>query len=77
MAPGEQDLHPWETAFVAVSVIAGEPLDVIARAIGETGMARAAEVVRALGSTSREGRARALARAISDVALAIDALRYA
>jgi hypothetical protein len=77
MAPGEHDLDRWETAFVAVSVITGEPLDAIAVALGETGRAGAAGIVRALGSTSREARARALAQAISHVALAIDALRYA
>jgi hypothetical protein len=33
--------------------------------------------VRALGAASKEARARALARVLSDVALAIDAMRYA
>jgi hypothetical protein len=77
MTPGDDDVARWETAFVAVSVIAGEPLDAIASALGETGMARATEVVRGLQSASREARARALARAIADVTLAVDALRYA
>jgi hypothetical protein len=76
MAPGDEDGDRWEPAFVAVSVIAGEPLDAIASAVGQDGMARAADIVRALGAASREARARALARAISDVALAIDALGY-
>ena len=75
MGPG--DVEGWEAAFVAVSVIAGEPLDAIGTALGEAGMARAGEVVRALGSTSKEVRARALARTVSEVALAIDASRLA
>lgn len=65
----------WEAAFVAVSAIAGEPPDAIASALGDAGMARVTDLVRALGATSKEARARALARAVSDVALAIDALR--
>jgi len=67
----------WEAAFVAVSTIAGEPPDAIASALGGAGMAHAVDLVRALGAASKEARARALARAISDVALAIDALRCA
>jgi hypothetical protein len=75
MAPAGAEA--WEAAFVAVSVIAGEPLDAIGTALGETGMARAGEIVRALGSSSKEARARALARTVSEVALAIDAARLA
>jgi hypothetical protein len=72
-----RDADRWEAAFVAVSAIAGEPPDAVASALGEGGMSRAADLVRALGATSKEARARALARAVSDVALAIDAMRYA
>jgi hypothetical protein len=72
-----QDAERWETAFVAVSAIVGEPPEAVARALGESGMARAADLVRALGAASKEARARALARALSDVALAVDAMRYA
>jgi hypothetical protein len=64
----------WEAAFVAVSAIAGEPPEAVASALG---VARAADLVRALGAASKEARARALARVLSDVALAIDAMRYA
>jgi hypothetical protein len=67
----------WETAFVALSAIAGEPMEAVARALGEAGSARAADLARALAATSREARARALARAVSDVVLALDAMRYA
>ena len=67
----------WEGAFVAVGAIAGEPPEAIASALGDEGVARAADLLRALASPSRETRARALARAVSDVVLAIDASRYA
>jgi hypothetical protein len=78
MRPGDgRDLERWETAFVALCAIAGEPSEVIASALGEPGVARAAHLVRALGAASKEARARALARVLSDVALAIDAMRYA
>ena len=67
----------WETAFVAVSAIAGEPMEAVASALHESGLARTSDLARALAATSKEGRARALARAVSAVALAIDAMRYA
>jgi hypothetical protein len=78
MSPANTGSAPrWETAFVAVSTLAGEPPGAIAGALGEAGAAEAAQLVRALEGTSRGGRARSLARALSDVVLALDALRYA
>jgi len=74
---GVRDGPRWETAFVALSAIAGEPADAVASALGEAGTAHGADLVRALTASSREARARALARAVSDVVLAIDAMRYA
>jgi hypothetical protein len=83
MGPGDlRDVQGWEIAFVAVSAIVGEPADAVASALGDVGVGRASSLVRALDSTaataatSRETRARALARAISDVVLAVDAMRY-
>jgi hypothetical protein len=67
----------WEAAFVALGVVAGEPPEAIASALGDEGAARVADLLRALAAPSRETRARALARAVSDVVLAIDASRYA
>ncbi len=67
----------WEASFVAVSAIVGEPAVAVASALGDAGLANAAQLVRALEAPSREARARALARAVSDVVLAIDAMRYA
>jgi hypothetical protein len=67
----------WETAFVAVGAIAGEPLEALTRALGEEGAAHASELLSALTVPSREARARSLARAVSEVVLAIDAARLA
>ena len=67
----------WETAFVALSAIAGEPMDAVASALGESRWARTGDLARALTATSKEARARSLARAVSDVVLAIDAMRCA
>jgi hypothetical protein len=67
----------WETAFVALSALAGEPMEAALGALGESGAAHARDLSRALAATSKEARARALARAISDVVIAIDAMRYA
>jgi hypothetical protein len=72
-----RDAPRWEASFVAVSAIVGEPAVAVASALGDAGMANAAHLVRALEAPSREARARALARAVSDVVLAIDAMRYA
>ncbi len=87
MGPGDlRDVQGWESAFVAVSAIVGEPAEAVASALGDVGMARASSLVRALdpanaanatNATSKETRARALARAVSDVVLAVDAMRYA
>jgi hypothetical protein len=67
----------WETSFVAVSVLLGEPLDQVTRVLGAAAGAPATELLQKLGGASREGRARALARVLSDVALAIDDARLA
>jgi hypothetical protein len=67
----------WEAAFVAVGTIAGEPSEAIASALGDEGVARVADLLRALAVPSREARGQAMARAVSEVVLAIDASRYA
>jgi hypothetical protein len=65
----------WEPAFVAVSVAIGEPLDVALDAVGPEGLLHAGELVQGLRATSRDARARALARVLTQVALECDALR--
>jgi hypothetical protein len=64
----------WESAYFATSALLGEPLEASIASLGEAGPARAAELVEALRSPSREVRALALARAVSDVARAVDAM---
>jgi hypothetical protein len=67
-------MRSWHPAFVAVSGLLGEPVDVIEEALdGETdGVAR---MLDALRSPSRMTRARALATELTEVATAIDVLR--
>jgi hypothetical protein len=52
----------WQPAFLAVSTLLGEPLDVAASALGE-GAAR--ELAGPLGSSSRPARAAAVARTVA------------
>jgi hypothetical protein len=67
----------WETSFVAVSLLIGEPADDVASALGGPGREPATEWLRKLGGASRDGRARALARVISELAVALDTARLA
>jgi hypothetical protein len=67
----------WDTSFVAVSVLVGEPLDAVTIALGDSASPQATALLGKLADASREARARALARVISEVALAIDAVRLA
>ncbi|HLK39749.1 MAG TPA: hypothetical protein VKU41_23495 [Polyangiaceae bacterium] len=63
---------PWESAFIAIGTALGEPLDALVDAVGPEGAARAGELVSGLREQTREGRARALARALSAIAAGID-----
>jgi hypothetical protein len=64
----------WETAFVATAAILGEPLDAIIHALGPS--ARGAEaLIHVLDSPSRDTRARALARGLSEAIVALESLR--
>jgi hypothetical protein len=67
----------WEPAFVAIAAIVGEPLEATLEALGDEGAAHAADLLQALRSTSKDARARALARVVSEVAIAVDAMGYA
>jgi hypothetical protein len=67
----------WESAYLAISVVLGEPLEVLVAALGDEGTARATDLIQALRSPSRETRARALAHAVSEVARAVDAVSLA
>ncbi|MGH7269296.1 MAG: hypothetical protein ACREJ3_02605 [Polyangiaceae bacterium] len=68
---------PWEAGFAAVSALLGESVDDIVAALGELGSARASEVLRGLCSPTRRERALAIARAVAEVAFAVDAVRLA
>jgi hypothetical protein len=63
----------WESAFFAVGAVLGESLESSIASVGEPTTADAADLVRALGSASREQRARAIARTASHVALEVEA----
>jgi hypothetical protein len=54
----------WQLAFLAVSSLLGEPLDVAASALDDSG---APEMAGPLGSTSRQVRAAAVARAATSL----------
>jgi hypothetical protein len=64
----------WEAAFFAVSAVLGEPLEASLAAAGEPTTFDATELLRALRSSQRDRRARAIARAVSRVALEIDSM---
>jgi hypothetical protein len=65
----------WEAAFFAVSAILGEPLESSLASAGEPTTSGGVELVRALRGPSRDRRARAIARVVSQVAVDIDATR--
>jgi hypothetical protein len=67
----------WDTSFAAVSVLVGEPVDAVTSALGDAASPQATALLGKLADASRDARARALARVISEVAVAIDAMRLA
>ena len=67
----------WRTAFLATSVLAGESLDVALTALGDAAAIGASQLVGELRSSSREARARAIARVMTVVATEVDAARLA
>ncbi len=62
----------WEEAFVAMNAALDGTLDEASSALGDGGMMRASEIVRALGAETRGARAFALATALADVAKALE-----
>jgi len=78
----------WSSAYVATSALLGEPLDATLAAIAPPGSeatgaaptalpAPTAALANTLRSGSREIRAQALARALSEVVLALESVRLA
>lgn len=64
----------WEAAFLAVSALLGEPLDVAASALRDGG-ARA--LAGPLGSASRQVRAAAVARTVAGLIAELESARLA
>ncbi len=67
----------WHSAFLAVSALLGEPLDVAVDGAGHAGALQAAQLVGELRSPSRQVRATAIARVLAEVGHALDAERWA
>jgi hypothetical protein len=63
----------FEPAFLAMSIVLEESKDCALDALGPAGALHAAELVRALAAPTREGRARALAIVLAEVAAAVEA----
>jgi hypothetical protein len=67
----------WRSAFLATSVLAGESLEAALVALGDASAVGVSQLVAELRSSSREARARALARVMTAVASEVDAARLA
>jgi len=66
-------LTDWRRAFIAMGIAIGEPLDSLLAVLGE-GAAGVAPLAAAVRSETRENRARALAEALTPIALDIEAM---
>jgi hypothetical protein len=67
----------WWSAFLAVSSLLGEPGDVARAALGEAGSPQSLALSNALGSPSREVRARAVARVVAGLVAELEQSRLA
>jgi hypothetical protein len=65
----------WDSAFLAVSAILGEPLEASLAALGPARSARAEGLAAVLRSSPRDVRAAAIARVVARVAIDLDAMR--
>jgi hypothetical protein len=65
----------WEPAFIAVGVVLGEPLERVKASLASPLPPSAERLLSRLADPSREARAQALARPLSEVAMAIEAAR--
>ena len=62
----------WQPAFLAVSMLVGEPLQVALGAIGGEGSHATGEILRELGSSSQQTRVRAMARVAAAIVTGFD-----
>ncbi len=67
----------WPSAFLATSVLLGEPRDVAVSALGSAATLPSSRLETALASPSRESRARALAAVLAAVAANVERARLA
>jgi len=67
----------WESAFIAVGVLLGEPVEVVRASLGPTIPPSASRLLSRHEAPSRESRAQALARVLAGVAVALDDARLA
>ncbi len=67
----------WESSFVAMSVALGSGVDEACLSLNEEARARVAPFAKALASARQDVRAKALARGLVRVALAIEKARLA
>jgi hypothetical protein len=67
----------WQTAYMAVSVALGDSVDDALASLAEPLSAECVAIAGELRSPSRAARVRALARAVTEVARAVDALELA
>jgi hypothetical protein len=67
----------WRKAYLATSVLAGESLEAALEALGDASAVGASQLVGELRSSSRDTRARAIARVMTVVASEVDAARLA
>jgi hypothetical protein len=65
----------WQEAFVAVSAVLGEPLEVSLSALGDVEPTALDALVGGLRSSSRSVRAEAMARAATEVARDLERMR--
>ncbi len=74
---GSSPARDWQAAYLAVSALLGDEVEEALVSVQEPSRVGAAELVRELRSPSRHARARALARIVSEVVVALDAMRLA
>jgi hypothetical protein len=67
----------WPSAFLATSVLLGEPRDAAVTALGDAATRQSSKLEAALASPSRESRAHALARVLAAVAANVERTRLA
>jgi hypothetical protein len=68
--------RPWESAFVAVATLLGEPLAAVEAALGDR-VSRAGETLAGVRSPERADRARAMAKVVAAVATELESIRLA